>query len=74
MPHVLNRLAVRCIELSNYLRSALTRDEGQGLVEYMMIVIGIAIFLIIVVAVIGHVTSNTYNNIQRDIHNAATQA
>jgi len=38
-------------------------QAGQGMVEYAMILMTIALLLIITVAVLGHQTSNIYSNI-----------
>lgn len=39
-------------------------EEGQGMVEYALILVLIAIVVIIVLAVVGHKVSNVFNNIQ----------
>ena len=38
-------------------------ERGQGLVEYGLIIILIAIFVIVVVGVMGHQTNNVFSNV-----------
>ena len=40
------------------------REEGQGMVEYALILVLIAIVVIVVLAVVGHRVSDVFNNIQ----------
>ena len=42
-------------------------EAGQGMVEYSMILMLIALLLIITVAVLGHQTSNIYSNISHSL-------
>lgn len=42
-------------------------EAGQGMVEYSMILMLIALLLIITVAVLGHQTSNLYSNIAHSL-------
>lgn len=60
LPFVCN--AIR--RLVGSLRARSFRDQlGQAYVEYMLVVVSIAIILIIVVALLGHKVSDVYNNI-----------
>jgi Flp pilus assembly pilin Flp len=60
LPFVCN--AIR--RLIGSLRARPLRDQlGQAYVEYMLVVVSIAIILIIVVALLGHKVSDVYNNI-----------
>ena len=40
-----------------------SREEGQGMVEYALILVLIAIVVIVVLAVVGHQVSDVFNNI-----------
>jgi pilus assembly protein Flp/PilA len=45
------------------LRHALTRDEGQGMVEYALILVLIAVIVIVVLIVVGNQVQNVFCNI-----------
>jgi pilus assembly protein Flp/PilA len=49
--------------VSHALRHSRRGERGQGMVEYALIVILIAIVVITVVMVIGHTTSTLYSNV-----------
>jgi Flp pilus assembly pilin Flp len=51
-------------------RTSLRRDSerGQGLVEYGLILILIAIFVIVVVGVVGHQTNNVFSNVSNGLN------
>ncbi len=42
-------------------------ERGQGLVEYGLLVVLIAIFVIVVVAVVGHQTNNVFSNVSNGL-------
>ncbi len=42
-------------------------ERGQGLVEYGLIIVLIAIFVIVVVGVMGHQTNNVFSNISNGL-------
>jgi Flp pilus assembly pilin Flp len=42
-------------------------ERGQGLVEYGLLVVLIAIFGIVVVAVVGHQTNNVFSNVSNGL-------
>src|SRR5437762_2615164 len=44
------------------LRHALTRDEGQGMVEYALILVLIAVVVIVVLIVLGNQVQNVFCN------------
>ena len=50
-------------------RTSLRRDSerGQELVEYGLILILIAIFVIVVVGVVGHQTNNVFSNVSNGL-------
>jgi len=45
------------------LREALAREEGQGMTEYGLILILIAIVVVLMLGVLGHQINNAYSNI-----------
>jgi pilus assembly protein Flp/PilA len=45
------------------LRAALQREEGQGMTEYALILILIAVVVILMLGVLGHQVNNAYSNI-----------
>jgi Flp pilus assembly pilin Flp len=42
-------------------------ERGQGLVEYGLMIILIAIFVIVVVGVMGHQTNNVFSNVSNGL-------
>ncbi len=62
--HLLNKVrdaanAAKARALSLLVRN----EEGQGMVEYALILVLIAIVVIVVLAVVGHQVSDVFNNI-----------
>jgi pilus assembly protein Flp/PilA len=59
------------LRLRNRLTGALagrdSEEEGQGMVEYALILVLIAIVVIVVLAVVGHRVSDVFNNIQNGL-------
>jgi pilus assembly protein Flp/PilA len=45
------------------LRDAITRDEGQGMVEYALILVLIALVVIVVLIILGNQIQNVFCNI-----------
>jgi pilus assembly protein Flp/PilA len=45
----------------------LPQEEGQGLVEYALILVLVALVVIIILAVLGPTIGNTFSNIVRSI-------
>jgi pilus assembly protein Flp/PilA len=45
------------------LRDVITRDEGQGMVEYALILVLIAVVVIVVLIVLGNQVQNVFCNI-----------
>lgn len=41
----------------------LPQEEGQGLIEYAMILILVAIFVVVLIALFGEATGNIYSDI-----------
>ena len=42
-------------------------ERGQGLVEYALILVLIAIFVIVVVGVVGHQANNVFSNVSNGL-------
>jgi len=49
--------------LLQQLRDAITRDEGQGMVEYALILVLIAVVVIVVLIILGNQVQNVFCNI-----------
>ncbi len=43
-------------------------ERGQGMVEYALIIILVAIFVIVVVGVVGHQTNNVFSNVSNGLN------
>jgi pilus assembly protein Flp/PilA len=43
-------------------------ERGQGLVEYALVLVLIAIFVIVVVGVVGHQTNNVFSNVSNGLN------
>jgi len=61
---VVNGWAQRLVERT---RAALAREEGQGMTEYALIVILIAVVVILMLGVLGHQVNNVYSNISNGL-------
>jgi len=44
-------------------------ERGQGMVEYALILLLIALVIILVITLLGHQTSNLYSNIANSFNN-----
>jgi len=49
--------------LSGLVKRARTREDGQGLVEYALILMLIAIVVVVVVSTLGHTVNNVFSNV-----------
>lgn len=49
------------------LRSAVLREEGQGMTEYALILILIAIVVVLMLGVLGNQVNNAYSNISNSL-------
>ena len=45
----------------------LPREEGQGLVEYALILVLVAIVVIVILAILGPTIGNVFSNIVRNL-------
>ena len=53
--------------LAQAISSRDSEEEGQGMVEYALILVLIAIVVIIVLTVVGHKVSDVFNNINHGL-------
>ena len=56
----------RIRELTERLR---TREEGQGMVEYALILVLIAIVVIVIISTVGKTLNNVYSNVSKGLAN-----
>jgi pilus assembly protein Flp/PilA len=49
------------------LREALVREEGQGMTEYGLILVLIAIVVVLMLGVLGHQVNNAFSNISNSL-------
>jgi pilus assembly protein Flp/PilA len=65
---MLHRLApaLRGIK-SGLRRHALQGEDGQGLVEYALILVLISIVVIVILSVVGHQVNNVFSNISNGL-------
>jgi len=63
----------RVTEVSERIRAVLdqlnTREEGQGMVEYALIVVLISIVVIVILTTLGHNVNNVFSNISHGLSN-----
>jgi pilus assembly protein Flp/PilA len=59
------------LEISERIRGLVeqtrTREEGQGMVEYALILMLIAIVVIVVVSTLGHTVNNVFSNVSNGL-------
>jgi pilus assembly protein Flp/PilA len=53
--------------ISGPVKRARTREEGQGMVEYALILMLIAIVVIVVVSTVGHTVNNVFSNVSNGL-------
>jgi pilus assembly protein Flp/PilA len=46
-----------------------TREEGQGMVEYALILVLISIVVIVILTTLGHTVNNVFSNISKGLAN-----
>ncbi len=49
------------------LRAAVNREEGQGMTEYALVLILIAIVVVLMLGVLGHQVNNAFSNISNSL-------
>jgi pilus assembly protein Flp/PilA len=49
------------------LREKLQREDGQGMTEYALLVILIAIFVVLMLGILGKQTNNVFSNISNGL-------
>jgi pilus assembly protein Flp/PilA len=61
----------RVLEVNERIRAALeqlnTQEEGQGMVEYALIVVLIAIVVIVIVSTLGKTVNNVFSNVSHGL-------
>ena len=59
------------LEISERIRGLVeqtrTREEGQGLVEYSLILMLIAIVVVVIVSTLGHTVNNVFSNVSNGL-------
>ena len=65
---LLTRITATCLSLREVARRPLDRcdsrrEQGQGMVEYALILVLIAIVVIVILTVVGHQVNNVFSNI-----------
>jgi len=58
---------VRCHDRWQRLRRILTREEGQGMVEYALIILFIALVVIVITQVLGQQVNNFFSNVSNGL-------
>lgn len=64
----LNRGMIRSLEQGNNLLEKRSREEGQGMVEYALILVLIAVVVITILAVVGKQVNNVFSNVSNGLH------
>ena len=63
----------RFTEVSERIRALVeeirTREEGQGMVEYALILVLISIVVIVILTTLGHTVNNVFSNISKGLSN-----
>ena len=61
----------RVTEVGERIRAVLeqlnTREEGQGMVEYALILVLISIVVIVILTTLGHSVNNVFSNISKGL-------
>jgi pilus assembly protein Flp/PilA len=61
----------RVLEVNERIRAALeqlnTQEEGQGMVEYALIVVLISIVVIVIVSTLGKTVNNVFSNVSHGL-------
>jgi pilus assembly protein Flp/PilA len=66
---MLSTLYVRMQELAARAKDRVTnREEGQGMVEYALILVLIAVVVIIILSVVGKQVNNVFSNVSNGLN------
>ena len=66
---MLSTLYIRMQELAARAKAHLTdREEGQGMVEYALILVLIAVVVIIILSVVGKQVNNVFSNVSNGLN------
>lgn len=67
---MLSSLYLRLQELVESAKTKINeREEGQGMVEYALILVLIAVVVIVILQVVGHQVNNVFSNISNGLSN-----
>jgi pilus assembly protein Flp/PilA len=58
---------VRSLNQLNHVRAKRHHQSGQGLVEYALILMLVAVLVVLVLGVIGHQTENVFSNVSHGL-------
>jgi pilus assembly protein Flp/PilA len=59
--------ALLFLRATEFARTRLTREDGQGMVEYALILVLIAIVVIVILQVVGKQVNNVFSNISNGL-------
>jgi pilus assembly protein Flp/PilA len=62
-----NRLALAHLRATEFASRQLDREEGQGMVEYALILVLIAIVVIVILSTVGKRVNNVFSNISEGL-------
>jgi pilus assembly protein Flp/PilA len=62
-----NRLTLVSERIRAVLEQLNTREEGQGMVEYALILVLISIVVIVILTTLGHRVNNVFSNISHGL-------
>jgi pilus assembly protein Flp/PilA len=65
---MLSTLYVRMQELAARAKAHFDREEGQGMVEYALILVLIAVVVIIILSVVGKQVNNVFSNVSNGLN------
>lgn len=60
-------LGPKWLRAQERLRSSITRQEGQGMVEYALILVLIAVVVIVILTSVGKKVNNVFSNISNGL-------
>jgi len=65
---MLSSLYLRLRELAARAQERVQDREGQGMVEYALILVLIAVVVIVILSVVGHQVNNVFSNISNGLN------
>jgi pilus assembly protein Flp/PilA len=64
-----DRFVEVCERIRGLIDAARTREEGQGMIEYALILVLIAIVVIVILSTLGKTVNNVFSNISKGLAN-----